>query len=200
MIDQSQRERRLAQDTYDKIFATFGFEHLDGTDKASELRVVKIIMIRESLLSTLHYLSDKALKTNSINGTQLLQLLSQVRDSTLNYLEALILWRQSYLSPSNNQPEQQLQFVWEGRNYTLKLLHDLDFLSENSLVCEALSLRPEQLFLNPLMLANNLDDPDTYMDPAQRAQLDCEGDTSGQGFEGRLRLRYAERILLQERE
>eukprot|EP01031_Cornospumella_fuschlensis_P004764 gene4764-5963_t len=50
MIEQSQRDRRLAQDTYDKIFATFGFRHCEGTDKVSELRVVKIIMVRESLL------------------------------------------------------------------------------------------------------------------------------------------------------
>eukprot|EP00981_Chlorochromonas_danica_P006300 scaffold1355_cov154-Ochromonas_danica.AAC.18 len=196
IIDETQRKRKVAMDTFDKIYATFGFQHHEGTDKNMELKVVKAIMIREGLLMSLSFICDKAMKTNTINGNTLLELLSQIRESTLNYLEALILWRQQ--STNQNDSEQPLAFQWEKRNYTLKITHDLDFLAKNPVVIETLNLSPEQLYLNPLMLNNNLEDPNTWMDPYDRASLDMNGSVDDPAFENRLRLRFAERILLQE--
>jgi hypothetical protein len=195
IVEQSQRQRKSFLNTFDKIYDTIEFKHHEGTDKVIEMKVIKIIMMREGLLMTLRFLADKAIKTNFISGAKLLQLLSQIRESTLNYLEALSLWRQSSQQILQPQP-----FYWERSNYTLKVIHDLDFLSHNIMVTEALSLSPEQLYLNPLMLNNNLEDFNTWMEPYDRAALDTEGRTDDPAFETRLRLRLAERILLQEME
>lgn len=196
LIEEAHKKRKASLDTFEKIYNTFGFDHHAGSDKAMELKVLKIIMVREGLLMTLRHLAEKSLRTNAVSGTNLLEVLSQIRESTLSYLEALILWRQS----SGQHDGQPRPFGWEGRNYTLKIIHDLDFLAENALVTEALGLGAEQLYLNPLMLNNNLEDFNTWMEPYDRAAADTNGQTSDPAFETRLRLRLAERMLLQEME
>jgi len=210
--------------TYEKIFSTMGFSHHEGTDYQLELNIVKTIMMREELINSLKFqissiskqhqknLLDPYFKDSSaMNANVILELLSQMREKTLNYLELLILWRQS---ASNKPPTASPQpasdsftpkvFYWEEQNYTMKLVHDLDFLSENGTIVDSLHLLPQQLVANPLMLSNNLEDPNTWMDPYDRAMLDLtnggqhESDPSNPQFENRLRLRLAERMLLQE--
>lgn len=193
VIDQSNRAREDSMDTFQQISSTLGFVHREGTDRSLELKVVKVIMIREGLLSSLRFLVESAHKANSLNGTNILETLAQLREKTLNYLEALCLWRQS--STLGSQP---LMFIWEHQNYTMKLINDMDFLADSNIVINTLKIPPHQLRCNPLMLSNNLEDPNTWMDPYERAVLDTGGHTSGNEFESRLRLRFAERILLQE--
>lgn len=109
---------------------------------------------------------------------EILNLLSQIRESTLSYLEALCLWRQTAysVSPSPLLPPVPRPFMWKSSNYTLKLVNDLDFLAENDIIVTGLLetvIPSEQLRSNPLMLMNNLEDPDTWMDPYDRAVKDA---------------------------
>lgn len=194
-----QRERlATSSDTFSTIAGTFGFKHHEGTDHNMELRVIKVIMIREGILMSLKYAADLAEGQGNLQGNNLLELMSQLRESTLNYLEYLCLWRQS--AQSENGEMQPRAFMWENQNYTMKLIGDLDFLGENAAVVEGLNLSQEQLRSNPLMLSNNLEDFNTWMPPEERAAADVNGNTGSAEFQTRLRLRYAERILLQEME
>jgi hypothetical protein len=177
----------------------FGFSHQEGTDRAAEIAVIKHLLKREDLLMKLHHLNDTLLNLykdviinnhgkNSSSTTsrimndkvcnEILNLLSQIRESTLSYLEALCLWRQTAysVSPSPLLPPVPRPFMWKGGNYTLKLVNDLDFLAENDIIVTGLLetvIPSQQLRSNPLMLMNNLDDPDTWMDPYDRAVRDA---------------------------
>lgn len=203
--DIHQAERQAAQrarktdgmDIFGKISSTLNFKHHDGTDAKTELKVLKIILIREGQIMTLAHLSNKARTAENVNHScsAILEVLAEIRESTLNYLEALCLWRNSIPDGHTMSPR---IFFWEDKNYTLKIVNDLDFLADNELIIQALNISPEQFRSNPLMLTNNLDDPNTWMNPIDRAGQDAGGILQGPIFESRLRLRYAERILLQE--
>ncbi len=222
-----QRHPLSVLNTYDKIYATLGFEHHEGTDYQLELKIVKTIMMREELINSLKYqisLISKQIQRSSgepnnkdsavMNANVILELLSQLREKTLNYLEFLVLWRQSAAEKSPATASAQFQsaesfvpkaFMWENQNYTMKIIHDLDFLSENGVIVDSLHLLPQQLVANPLMLSNNLEDMNTWMDPYDRAMLDITNENQVESeamqhpqFEVRLRLRLAERMLLQE--
>lgn len=184
-------------DIFSKISTTLNFTHHEHTDPKAEMKVVKIILIREGQVMTLQHLSGKTRTADDVSATstRVLDVLAEIRESTLNYLEALCLWRQT--DPSGDAMSPRV-FFWERKNYTLKIVTDLDFLADNTLIINALKISPEQFRSNPLMLTNNLDDPNTWMDPVERAGEDAGGVTQGPIFESRLRLRFAERILLQE--
>ena len=192
-----QSRRMEAINMFSCISSTLDFIHHEGTDHDLELKVVKIVLVRENLLMGLQYLNEKTKSSTNVDNTcmNILESLAQIRGSTLNYLEALCLWRQSAHNASILSPR---IFFWGGNNYTIKIVRDLDFLSRNHLIIDALHLNAEQFQSNPLMLTNNLYDPDTWMDPVERATLDADGCPQGPLFESRLRLRFAERILLQE--
>lgn len=170
----------------------------------SILNAYKDVILHNGKHSTSRLMNDRTCN-------EFLQLLSQIRESTLNYLEALCLWRQTAysLSPSPLLPPVLRPFIWKGNNYTVKIVNDLDFLTENDILMNGLLsniIPTQQVRCNPLMLTNNLEDPDTWMDPHDRAVKDAAAASGGQGqlegaqFEVKLRLRYAERILLQELE
>jgi len=192
-----QSRRMEAINMFSCISSTLDFNHHEGTDYDLELKVVKIILVRENLLMGLQYLNEKTKASANVDNTcmNILESLAQIRESTLNYLEALCLWRQA--APNANILSPRV-FFWDGSNYTIKIVRDLDFLSHNHLIIDALHLNADQFRSNPLMLTNNLYDPDTWMDPVERASLDADGCPQGNLFEARLRLRFAERILLQE--
>ncbi|KAJ1407811.1 hypothetical protein B484DRAFT_403709 [Ochromonadaceae sp. CCMP2298] len=173
-----EQDRNKPGDIFGKISATFGFAHHEGTEAKAEMAVVKVILVREGLLMKLQYLDEQirasavaaAAGAPSYPSSGVLDLLAQVRESTLNYLEALCLWR----APDAHTLAPRV-FCWEGRNYTLKVVSDLDFLADNSRILRTLKIPPAQLRSNPLMLTNNLDDPHTWMDPVERAGQDCGG-------------------------
>lgn len=200
-IEKSNRMRERAFDSFEQISSTLGFVHHEGTDKNLELKVVKVVMVREGLLMSLRHTVESANRTNTLNGTNILELLAQLREKTLNYLEALCLWRQSSVDgDGNGAPGTPRVFMWEYQNYTIKAINDMDFLADSTLIINTLKIPPDQFRSNPLMLSNNLEDINTWMDPYDRAVMDTNGVTVGTEFETRLRLRFAERILLQELE
>lgn len=184
--------------TFQHISTALNFRHHEGSDTATELKVVKVVLIRESQMMTLHHLHDQFSKLDIVDDKsclRILEALAQIRDSTLNYLEALCLWRQSIRA---GQAVSTRPFMWEGKNYTLRIVTDLDFLADNNIIIKALKISPHQFRSNPLMLTNNLHETNTWMEPTQRAAEDTGGLQDGPLYENRLKLRYAERILLQE--
>ena len=52
----------ITNETYDSVAATFGFDHHEGTSPELELEVLKCILIRERLISSL---KDLVRKTNA---------------------------------------------------------------------------------------------------------------------------------------
>ena len=177
-------------------------------DEEIELRMIKCIVTRESILMKLKHFVDQVEVRNPYGeislkpsaGSKILDLMIQIRSVTLDYLDNLHRWR---LSDKNNDPtvnsDNPKVFIWEGYNYTMKIVSDLDFLSEKAALVSALGQVPNKMRANPLMLPSTLEETaDTWIDPAMRAKMDANDATSGQFFEERLRLRNAERMLLLE--
>ena len=185
---------------FDSISSTFGFQHHEGTNYQLELKIMKEILIRQGLLMTLQhicgYLNDKRKESlEQLEGEQIILTLKKIRDCTVNLLELIQLWRQSSEKFEAHVPR---PFYWEGENYVLKLVIDLDFLAETPAIVHALHLPSEKYLSNPLMLPNTLHEGDVSTDPRERAQFDVGGEAEGVVFEERLRIRKAEQLLLRE--
>ena len=183
---------------FSSIASTFGFNHHEGSDRNIELKVIKHILLRESILLKLIHLCERTGNQVSLHsnfGTAVLDTIMQVREHTLNYLEWLVRWRTSI---PDNDPTMPKVFYWEGDNYTLKIIRDLNFMANNVSLVDALGIPAIKLIANPLMLPNTLEDNTTWMDPVERAGFEANGQFYGEYFEERLRLRNAERILLLE--
>jgi hypothetical protein len=193
---------------FDVIASTFNFQHHEGTDEQIELKIIKCIVMRESMLMKLKHFVDVVEQRNPYGeitlkpaaGAKIIELMMSVRNTTLDYLDNLHRWR---LSDRNNDAtvdgDNPKVFVWEGYNYTMKIVSDMDFLGEKEALVAALNQTPEKMRANPLMLPTTLEETaDTWVDPAMRAAMDANNATSGEYFESRLRLRNAERLLLLE--
>ena len=181
------------QDTLSQISSILGFNFHKGADRSLEVNVVKAIMSRETKLMQLsHYCVGK-----SNNDSKILDLLMPLRDATINCVEAIELWRNSI---ATNNPIFPTPFMWDGINYILKMVNDVDFLANNMRFAFSIGLIPAKLRMNPLMLSNTLDDFLDVVDPFQRAGTDAGGKYCGLFFEERHRLRRAERVFLVELE
>jgi hypothetical protein len=192
------------QSAFSSITAALGFKHHQGTDQEKELGVLKIIISRESLILKLKSLCYKIsqcnilVKSSTKLESELLDVLALMRTMATNYIEHLLVWRESII---DYQPHNPKAFTWEGQNYTLKLIHDLDFLADQPMLVESLQLSEDKMIGNPLMLPNNLEEAaKLIIDPLELASYDSEGQREGTFFEQRLRIRKAERVLLQELE
>lgn len=158
--------------------------------------IVKTIVMREGYVFKLKSLSDSVHKHNTLDGFQgqILEVLSQVKEVTLRYLEYICQWREAK-SYVDTHP-----FIYEGNNYTIKLLSDLNFLADNTLIANDLNVNAVDLTYNPLMLRENLyNTSHKRLSPIARALKDVgsKGERSPR-FEMRLRLRVAESVLLRE--
>ena len=194
------KDRSAGGDAFGTIATAFGFIHHSGTDHGAELQVLKQILIRESLVMKLVHACQVGVgaggKLKPAAGAKILELMTHVRAATVEYCARLRRWR---ATARDTETFAVRPFLWEGDNYTLKVCNDLDFLAENAVLAAALSLQQDKLRSNPLMLPNTLDEvADAWIDPPTRAMRDAGGQSSGQYYEERLRLREAERLLLQE--
>ena len=187
---------------FNSITSTFKFEHHNGTDSGLELKVLKYIMIREGLVMNLTHacdklvrLSDRGIPVNNELKSEILDGLSQIRDTTVELIEIICMWR---LSSADNRPDLPIPFIWEGQNYVLKIVSDLNFMGNVAQLVELLSISPYKMVLNPLMLPNTLIEGDLWIGPEDRASFDAGGQNEGAFFQQRLQLRRAERVLLQE--
>ena len=157
--------------SYFSIAASLGLVHHDNTDVNKELEVVKRIISRESLLLTLEMLCRKLVRWEALLRTttelenDLLLTLADMRDRTVEYVDALIVWRESAI---NHDPLNPRIFYWEQRNYTLKITKDMDFLADQPLFVDALGIPLEKIKTNPLMLPNTLEETEvTWIDPVK---------------------------------
>lgn len=157
--------------SYFSIAASLGLIHHDNTDVNKELEVVKRIIVRESLLLTLEMLCRKLVRWEALQRTttdlenDLLLTLADMRERTVEYIDALIVWRESAI---NYDPLNPRIFYWEQRNYTLKITKDLNFLAEQPLFVNALGIPLEKIKTNPLMLPNTLEETEvTWIDPVK---------------------------------
>lgn len=195
---------------YSSITEALGFRHHVGTDRQTELQIMKCILKRESLVMKLMSLCDSSSSSSSNSntnklsydqnsfGAKLLDTMAQTRDIALNYIELLCSWR---MSAKDFNPQFPKAFNWEGNNYTLKMVSDLDFMGECSFLLESLEIPHPRLISNPLMLSNSLfENSDNLVSPSpiDRAVRDARGETDGALFRDRMRLREAERVILQE--
>ena len=193
------------------IAATFEFEHYETSDPTRELKVVKNVLKRENELMKLRHLCDIICNFNAIPNNyavSVVNVLASVRECTLNYIESLKYWRESIAKADPTMPA---IFTWEGQNYTLKVVNDMDFMSQIPQLVETLGLTPMKMISNPLMLSNTLEDSESWMDPVERAEQDVRAlqrasnnshdepdEMINSGIEDRIRLRMAERTLLLE--
>lgn len=197
IVRKSKKDREMNLNTYAQITTLFNFQHHDGTDFALELRIIKTILLRENILMSLQTLSERSLKSLQLDGSALLDLLSQMRNLTLQYLLTLIKWRETSEDGNIFRP-----FYWRIEktskypiNYTMKIITDLNFLAMNPIILQALQLSSEQLSNNPLMLKNNLHDFTDFKPPEESAIEDNGGINEGPEYDFRLSLRLAENVL-----
>ena len=185
------------------ISATLGFIHHEGTDQDRELEIIKCILLRENIIMKLENICEKIshcdilVQNSSLLEKELLETLSQMRAATTTFIEYICMWRET---ATDYEPHNLRTFIWEGQNYILKVTRDLDFLADQPLLVASLQFPPEKMRRNPLMLPNNLEEADTWINPRERASFDSGGVTDGSFFDERLRVRKAERVLLQELE
>ena len=184
---------------FDSIAATLGFQHHHGTDKSAELKVLKKIMKRETLLSVLVEACNPK-KTNTIvlqnkKGTGVLDLMTRLRETTVDLIEIICYWRTTMIG---NDPEYPRPFLYEHQNYLLKVVNDMDFLAEITPLVECLGINGDRMLRNPLMMPESLDIEKLDILPAEWALKDTNHDNKGPLYQDRLRLRKVEHILLQE--
>lgn len=184
---------KKALDTLQHISNVLGFKFHAGADKNLELVVVKAIMKREDLLMQMYHSCTE----DPTGNDKVLDLLMQLRESTVGVLEAISQWRESVpgYDPTSPPP-----YCWQNENYIMKMVNDVDFLSQNRSLVMSLGLLPSKMLLNPLMLSNTLEENTHIVDPRERAVMDTKGERSGMVFEERFRLRKMERVLLLEME
>lgn len=180
---------------YEYVANLLGFEFHEGSDKAQEIKVVKSILIRESILAKL---TDYMRKETEKDTEIILNLLTQIREITLTVLENVGLWRRSFSLSHINHPTSTIPFIWRNENIILKMKQDLNFLVHYDELVNNIGLRPNLLTNNPLMLPTTLDENLSTSDPVFLAYFDAGGKKDGPIFDARLRLRLAEQILKNE--
>jgi len=148
---------------FNLISSTFGFSHHPGTDQKAELKTLKLILKRENLITFIRSYADKFLEAEKLDGvkivllpssTDVLEVLTQIRDITLELIESVCMWRLT--APFIEQNEIPKPFIWQNRSYLLKLINDLDFMAGIKLLSDSLNIPRDKLFSNPLMLPNTL--------------------------------------------
>ena len=188
---------------YASISTTLGFVHHEGTDQSKELDVIRYVLARESIILKLQNLCykisqcDILVQSSMVLESELLDTLALMRATTVNFLEIISIWRKS---ADDFDPRNPRTFIWEGQNYTLKIVRDLDFLADQQMLVDSLQLTSEKMRANPLMLPNTLEEGDSCVDEIERAIFDSCGQREGDFFEERLRVRKAEKVLLVELE
>mmetsp|Transcript_5571 Transcript_5571/g.8485 ORF Transcript_5571/g.8485 Transcript_5571/m.8485 type:complete len:913 (-) Transcript_5571:190-2928(-) len=186
---------------FNSIAATFGFQHHHGTDRNVELKVLKLILKRENMLSVLSEICfpkhTNQVELQNKKGTGVLDMMTEIRKVTVDLVEMVCYWRTTMVG---QDPEVPRPFIYEDRNYLLKVITDLDFLGDVSSLIDGLGISQDKMLKNPLMLPETLDVEKLSSMPEEWAEKDANGDTESELYQERLRLRKVEHILLQEME
>jgi hypothetical protein len=95
------------------------FQRAQSTDPATELEVLKTILLREGYLKRLQHAARRKGGQTALRA-DVIDLLDLIRTSTVEVVEAIAKWRRTLVKP--------YPFVWNGINYLLKIPSDLDML------------------------------------------------------------------------
>jgi hypothetical protein len=120
------------------------FQRPENTDPATELEVLKCILLREGYLKRLREMGASA--GSSGLRSEVVDLLDLLRIATVETVEMIEDWRKGQAK--------SFPFVWNGINYLLKIPSDLDFLDE---VMPLTSWLGFTLLRNPYVMPNPLD-------------------------------------------
>ena len=200
----------------------------EAAGRQIEMQVLKACVVREGYLRRLREMAtrlqrgDKTALTEKVEGYGLVDLLVLTRAASLDVVETICCWRDaagggggggrrrghagSDKKGSSAYPRRaRPPFLWNGRNYLIKMCHDLDFLSEVGPLVKALGLQPGTLRCNPFMMPDNLE----HRSSANAAKMQMAGGTAdGSGSVGvrdrvedeaeMLRVHEAESVILLE--
>ena len=122
------------------------FQRAQSTDPATELEVLKTILLREGYLKRLQHSARRRGGQTALRA-DVIDLLDLLRTSTVEVVEAIAKWRRTLVKP--------YPFVWNGINYLLKVPSDLDILAK---VPEIASWLGFSLARNPFVVPVGLDD------------------------------------------
>lgn len=184
---------------FDSIASALGFVHHKGTDKNVELKVIKLILKRESAIQSLYDMctskSKEYYELQNSTKTGILDRMLAIRNMTVEVIEMICLWRTTMVGALAENPR---PFIWEGKNYILTMVNDLDFLSRVNGLIEIIGVSAEKLVHNPLMLPETLKVEKLNKHPHEWALKDTNDVSEGEAYELRLQLRKVEHIILQE--
>ena len=116
-------------------------QRAESQDPATELEVLKCILLREGYLKRLRDLGVNA--GGSGNRVEVVDILDLLRIATVDTVECIVRWREAQAKP--------YPFVWNGINYLVKIPSDLDFLDE---VVPLTSWLGFSLLRNPFVVPN----------------------------------------------
>jgi hypothetical protein len=121
------------------------FQRAQSTDPATELEVLKTILLREGYLKRLQHAARRRGGQTALRA-DVIDLLDLLRTSTVEVVEAIAKWRRTLVKP--------YPFVWNGINYLLKVPSDLDILNK---VPEIAAWLGFDLARNPFVVPVGLD-------------------------------------------
>lgn len=113
-----------------------------------ELVLLKEVTMREGLLRKLTNLVQSAAQEQDFGverGNELLHLLLQLRDASVQVVQAVAHWHAS-LRPG------PCAFCFDGKNYLLKMVSDLNFLAKTKSLGQILGVNPARMKQNPFMM------------------------------------------------
>lgn len=113
-----------------------------------ELVLLKEVTMREGLLRKLTNLVKSAAQEQDFGverGNELLHLLLQLRDASVQVVQAVAHWHAS-LRPG------PCTFCFDGKNYLLKMVSDLNFLAKTKSLGQILGVNPTRMKQNPFMM------------------------------------------------
>lgn len=113
-----------------------------------ELALLKDVTMREGLVTKLIELVKFATQEQDFGvdrGTELLHLLLQLRDASVQVMHATSNWHASLRSGP-------IAFCFENKNYCLKMVSDLNFLAKTKSLGKILGVNPAKMKQNPFMM------------------------------------------------
>lgn len=118
-------------------------DHMPEEATLLQIEAVAEIVSREEYLARLHSTVQKT------ELSDLVELLNLIRRSALSIVKLVVKWRNVF-------GDETKAFIWQGKNYLVMMLSDLNFLADIKSVCNRLGLASKRLKFNPFMSAYSL--------------------------------------------
>lgn len=119
-----------------------------NSQSAERLALLKEVAMREGLLAKLTKLVNSAAQDQDFGterGNELLHLLLQLRDASVQVMQAVANWHTSLRTGP-------CTLVLDGKNYVFKMVSDLNFLAKTKSLGKILGVNPARMKRNPFMM------------------------------------------------